>query len=92
MQSSNGSAENSRRPDRANVPNVSSRQTGNHGMARYEQSGKSNYIPREARSTWVDFLLNKQPYPLPKNELRHPPKGGSTTPFPFKNQAKYLKR
>ncbi len=47
---------------------------------------------REDRSTWVDFLNNNNTYGQSKNGVCYPPKGGSTTPFPYKNQSKYLTR
>jgi hypothetical protein len=69
-----------------------------HGqMARHEHSGKQNMrpfsaqTPREARSTWVDFLFQNQPYPASKNGVRRPQWGGST-PFPHRNQPKYSQR
>jgi hypothetical protein len=82
---------------RTHLPNVSSpRPSSTRSVAGSHQFGKNhvsfNLPPREARSTWVDFIVNQQPYPKSKNGVRYPPKGGSITPFPFKNQPKYLMR
>jgi hypothetical protein len=91
MQSSHGPRESNGQADRPKLSNMSPGQAGIHGMARYEQRGKSKFpyepFQREARSTWVDIFLNKQKYyPQSKNELRHPPWGGSKTQYPLKDQ------
>jgi hypothetical protein len=53
---------------------------------------QSKYRDREDRSTWVDFLNKNEMYAHSKNGVCYPPKGGSTTPFPFRGQAKYQMR